>query len=101
VRHRRVTVVRRDAQRLAHDGLEIRVQPAAEARQRTARLRLQHFDQRGATPRAAIRQLAGEQFVEQHAERVDVAAGVNVVTAHRCLFRTHVGQCAEELMECR
>ena len=45
------------------------------------------------------RRLAGEQFVEQHAQRVDVAARVNVQPAHLRLFRTHVGRRADELFE--
>jgi hypothetical protein len=44
---------------------------------------------------------AGEQFVEQHAEAVDVAAGVDVQPAHLRLFRAHVGRGADELVELR
>ena len=35
--------------------------------------------------------LAGEQFVEQHAQRVDVAARIDVQAAHLRLLRAHVG----------
>ena len=42
---------------------------------------------------------AGEQFVEQHAERVDVGAGVDVQSAHLRLLRTHVGGRAHELIK--
>src|SRR6266567_915438 len=42
---------------------------------------------------------AGEQFVEEHAERVDVAAGVYIHAGDLGLFRTHVGGGAEELLE--
>jgi len=37
------------------------------------------------------RRLAGEQFVEQHAERVDIGACVNLEGGQRGLLRTHVG----------
>ncbi len=43
--------------------------------------------------------LAGEQFVEQHAERVNVGARVNVEAAHERLLRAHVGGRADELLE--
>ena len=42
---------------------------------------------------------AGEQFVEQDAEAVDVGAGVDVEVAHRGLLRAHVDRGAEELLE--
>jgi hypothetical protein len=42
--------------------------------------------------------LAGEQFVEQHAQAVDVAAGVDVQAAHLGLLRAHVGRRADELV---
>ena len=45
------------------------------------------------------RRLAGEQFVEQHAERVDVAARVNVQAGQLRLLGTHVGGRADELLE--
>ncbi len=42
-----------------------------------------------------IRQLAAEHFKDDHAQRVQVAASVNIgLAAH--LFRTHVGGCADE-----
>ena len=44
---------------------------------------------------------ARQQFVEQHAERVDVAARVDVQAAHLRLLRTHVGRRADELLELR
>ena len=43
--------------------------------------------------------LAGEQFIKQHAQRVDVAAGINVQTAHLGLLRAHVSRGADELLE--
>ena len=42
---------------------------------------------------------ARQQFVEQHAEAVDVAAGVHVQAAQARLLRTHVGRRADELVE--
>ena len=45
------------------------------------------------------RSFAREQFVEQHAERIDVAARVNVQPAHLGLLGTHVGRRADELPE--
>ena len=47
------------------------------------------------------RRLAGQQFVEQHAQAVDVAARVDVQPAHLRLLRTHVGRRADELLERR
>ena len=43
------------------------------------------------------RRPAGEQFVKQHAQAVNVAARVNVQPAHLRLLRTHVGRRADEL----
>src|SRR5207244_574638 len=43
--------------------------------------------------------LAGEQFVKEHAEAVDVAASVNVQAAEAGLFGAHVGGGANELLE--
>ena len=40
----------------------------------------------------------GQQFVEQHAETVNVAARVNVPPAHLRLFGTHVSWCADKLI---
>ena len=39
----------------------------------------------------------GEQFIEQHAQRVDVRAGVDVQIAQLRLLRTHVGGSADEV----
>ena len=36
------------------------------------------------------RQRAAEKLVKQHAQRIDVRTGVNVLRAHLGLFRTHV-----------
>ena len=44
---------------------------------------------------------AREQFVEQHAQAVNVAARINVQPAHLRLFRAHVGRRANELMQLR
>ena len=44
---------------------------------------------------------AGEQFVEQHSQAVNVAAGIDVQAAHLRLLRTHVGGRADELLELR
>ena len=43
--------------------------------------------------------LAGQQFIEQHAQAVDVCARVDVQTAHLRLLRAHVGRRANELLE--
>ena len=45
---------------------------------------------------AVERRPSGEQLVEQHAERIDVAASIDVHGAHARLFRTHVGGRAEK-----
>ena len=45
------------------------------------------------------RRLSCQQFIEQHAQAVDVSAGVEIEAAHLGLFRTHVGRRAEELLE--
>jgi len=45
--------------------------------------------------------LGGEQFVKQHAERIEVAAGVHVLAHQPGLFRAHVGGRAGELIEGR
>ena len=42
---------------------------------------------------------AGQQFVEQDTERVNVAARVNVQPAQSRLFGTHIGGRADELLE--
>ena len=42
---------------------------------------------------------ARQQLVEQHPERVDVAAGVDVESAHLGLLWTNVGGRAHELLE--
>ena len=47
------------------------------------------------------RRAARQQFVKQHAQAVDVAARVNVQSAHLRLLRTHVGRRADELMQLR
>jgi len=41
----------------------------------------------------------GEQFVEQHAERVDVAARIDIEAAQLRLLGAHVGRRADELFE--
>jgi len=43
--------------------------------------------------------MAGQQFIKQHAEAVDVAARVNVQSAQPRLFGAHVGGSADELFE--
>ena len=47
------------------------------------------------------RRAARQQFVEQHAQAVDVAARVDVQPAHLRLFRTHVRRRADELLQLR
>jgi hypothetical protein len=42
---------------------------------------------------------AGQQFIKQHAQTVNIAARVNVQPAHLRLLRTHVGRGANELFE--
>ena len=44
---------------------------------------------------------AHQQLIEQDAQAVDVAACVNIQTAHLCLFRAHVGWRAHKLMQLR
>ncbi len=59
-----------------------------------------HFIQTGSEQFLLIeRRAAREQFVEQHAQAVDVAARVNVQAGHHRLLGTHVGRCADELLE--
>ena len=50
-------------------------------------------------PLASKGVLAGQQLVEQHPQAVDVAARIDVQTAHLRLLRTHVGGRADELLE--
>ena len=45
------------------------------------------------------RRAAGQQFVEQHAQAVDVAARVDVQPAHLRLLRAHVSRRADELVQ--
>ena len=52
-----------------------------------------------AQPLLVERRGAGEQFVEQHAQRVDVAAGVDVQAAHLGLLGAHVQRRADHLAE--
>ena len=44
------------------------------------------------------RSSARKQFVKQHAERVDVAARIDVEAGHECLLGTHVSRGADELL---
>ena len=77
------TVGRRLGQRLVEEGL-----PAA-SRRRQARHRLLDVRDRGGQRVAAIEgQVAGQQFVADHAEAVEIGASVDVEAA--CLFGTHV-----------
>ena len=45
------------------------------------------------------RRFAGEQFVEQHAEAVNIGAGVDIQPAHFSLFRADVGGRADEFIK--
>ena len=45
------------------------------------------------------RRRAGEQLVEQHAERIDVAAGIDVEAVHLGLLGAHVERRADHLAE--
>ena len=47
------------------------------------------------------RRVAGQQFVQQHAQRVDVAAGVDVQLVQLGLFGAHVLERADDLAQCR
>ena len=42
---------------------------------------------------------AGQQFVQQHAQRIDVAAGVDIQPAHLRLLGRHVERRADQLRE--
>ena len=50
-------------------------------------------------PLLVERRRAGQQLVQQHAERVDVAPGVDVQAAHLRLLRAHVQRRADHLGE--
>src|SRR5204863_6451497 len=39
------------------------------------------------------------QFVEQNAQGINVAPGINIQAAHLGLFGTHIGRSADELLE--
>ena len=56
-------------------------------------------ERRRAHPLLVERRRAGEQFVEQHAQRVDVAAGVDVEAGHLRLLGAHVERRADHLGE--
>src|SRR5205823_4969595 len=59
-----------------------------------------HFVQTGFEQFLGVeRGLAREQFVEQHAQAVNVAAGIDVHTRELRLLGTHVSGCAEKLLE--
>jgi hypothetical protein len=45
--------------------------------------------------------LPGQQFVQQHPQRVDIAARIHVQAAHLCLLRAHISRRADELLEGR
>jgi hypothetical protein len=47
------------------------------------------------------RRLPREQFVEQHAQRIDVAARIDIERVKLRLLRTHVGRRSDELRERR
>ena len=91
----RVAAGRRLGHRLQADRLQVArdlvVEPA-----RRPRLVLQHLQQEHAAV-AAERPLAGEQLVEDDAEAVDVAAGVDRVRLAAGLLGRHVGRRAEHL----
>ena len=83
---------------------EVRTQHRAQPCRGTLRFflanGLAHFVQAGRHEFLGIEWcLTGEQFVEQNAQRVNVTARVNIQPAHLGLFRTHVGRCADKLLE--
>ena len=43
--------------------------------------------------------MAGEQFVKQHAQRVNIGPRINIEAGHERLLRTHVGGRANKLLE--
>jgi hypothetical protein len=47
----------------------------------------------------AVGPLPGEQFVEEHAERVNVAASVDIEAGELGLLGAHIGRCANEHLE--
>ena len=46
---------------------------------------------------ALKRRVAGEQFVKQYAEGVNIAARVQIYAGQPCLLRTHISRCADKL----
>ena len=81
--------------RLQADRLQVAGDVVVEA-PRAARLVVQHLVQQHPR-RAAERQLAGQQLVEDHAQAVDVAAAVDAVRLAPGLLGAHVGRRAQHL----
>ena len=94
-RRRRVAPPRLLGHRLEADRLQVARDVVVERRGRP-RLVVQHLVQQHPR-RAAERQLAGQQLVEDHAEAVDVGAAVDLVRLAAGLLGAHVGGRAQHL----
>ena len=78
----------------------------ADSGGRTIRLLLPnhaaHFIQAGLEQFLGVERCsAGEQFIKQHAQAVNVAARIDIEAGYFRLLRTHVSRCADELLERR
>ncbi len=78
------------------------MQHGVESRRRPRRLLLSNGPTHGVKARSQELlgiegSFAGQQFIEQHAQRVNIAPGVDVQAVHFRLLRTHVGRRANEL----
>ena len=76
--------------------------PGAGARRLVLADHPPHLVQAGAAEGLLVeRRGAGQQLVEQHAQRIDVAAGIDVQPAHLRLLGAHVQRRADELRQGR
>ena len=74
------------------------LQPAAGTRRLVFADDPPHLVEAGFAERLLVeRRRAGEQLVEQHAQRIDVAAGIDAELVHLGLLGAHVERRADEL----
>jgi hypothetical protein len=84
-------------QRLPHDRVHVPAEGAVERAQRHG-LRFRHGpDGVGQAAAHVVGEPAGQELVKDHAQRVDVAADVEVGRVGRHLLRAHVGERAHDL----
>ena len=88
-------------ERFADDGLDISAKLAVHRAQRRRFLFPNGAHRFVNLPPHLVRPLAGQQFVEDHNQRVDVAARVNLRRISQHLFGAHVSERADNLPDIR